>query len=85
MAKSTESLLSFIVLSIISLLVSKSAGDARSQVIKMYCDGGLENNQTIFVSNIVQAMEIAGREIQTSHNATVVVGTGPNSIYGLVQ
>ncbi|PWA90056.1 Concanavalin A-like lectin/glucanase, subgroup [Artemisia annua] len=85
MAKSTESLLSFIVLSIISLLVSRSDGDARSQVIKRYCDRELQNNQTIFVPNFVRTAEIAGREIQTSHNATVVVGTGPNRIYGLAQ
>ncbi|PWA45559.1 gnk2-like domain-containing protein [Artemisia annua] len=85
MAKSTESLLSFIVLSIISLLVSRSDGDARSQVIKMYCDGELQNNQTILVSNFVRTMEIVGAEIQTSHNATIVVGTGPNSNYALAQ
>ena len=85
MAKSAHTPLIFNVLIVISLLVSRSDGDARSQIIKLYCYGGLENNETTYVSNFVRTMEIVGREIQTSHNATRVVGTGPNANYGLAQ
>ncbi|CAH1433956.1 unnamed protein product [Lactuca virosa] len=69
----------------IPLLISTSNGDARTQVIKMYCDEGFENNQTIFVPNFVQAMEIINVRLRTSNNATIEIGTGPNKNYALAQ
>ncbi|KAI7731047.1 hypothetical protein M8C21_023550, partial [Ambrosia artemisiifolia] len=69
----------------IPLLVSKSKGDARAQIINMYCDQGFENNQTLFVPNFVRAMEIVSTTMQTSLNATAVVGSGPNENYALTQ
>ncbi|KAD2803940.1 hypothetical protein E3N88_37317 [Mikania micrantha] len=51
----------------------------------MYCDEGLENNQTLFVPNFVRAMEIVSTAMQTSLNATAAVGSGPNKNYALTQ
>ncbi|CAI9300086.1 unnamed protein product [Lactuca saligna] len=51
----------------------------------MYCDEGFENNQTIFVPNFVQAMEIINVRLRTSNNATIEIGTGPNKNYALAQ
>lgn len=67
------------------LLISRSNGDARTQVIKVFCDEEIHNDDTYFVPNYVQAMEIVSTEMQTSHNATVEVGTGPNTNYVLAQ
>ncbi|KAI3516197.1 hypothetical protein L1887_15108 [Cichorium endivia] len=81
MAKSALLITSITIL----LLISKSNGNARTQVINMYCDQELENNQTIFVPNFVKAMEIISIEMRTSHNATVQIGTEPNKNYVLAQ
>nr|XP_043613992.1 cysteine-rich receptor-like protein kinase 2 isoform X2 [Erigeron canadensis] len=51
----------------------------------MYCDKGLENNQTLFIPNFVRAMEITSTQMRTSHNVTITVGTGPNKNYALTQ
>ncbi|KAD1859327.1 hypothetical protein E3N88_42194 [Mikania micrantha] len=67
------------------LLVSKSNGDARTEIIKMYCAGDLHNNQTLFISNFISAMQIISTEMQTSNFATTVVGFGPDTNYVLTQ
>ncbi|KAI3516198.1 hypothetical protein L1887_15109 [Cichorium endivia] len=67
------------------LLIPTSNGDARTQVIKMFCDKELHDNDTLFIPNYVQAMEIISTDMRTSHNATVKVGTGPNTNYVLTQ
>ncbi|MFS7994865.1 putative protein kinase RLK-Pelle-DLSV family [Helianthus anomalus] len=83
--KSTHTTLIFITLIIISLLVSKSKGDARTEIIEMKCDEGVHNNSTLFVANFIRATEITTNEMQTSHFSTAVVGTGPNTNYLLTQ
>ncbi|KAK9063460.1 hypothetical protein SSX86_017330 [Deinandra increscens subsp. villosa] len=85
MKKSSHTTLTFITLIIVPLLVSKSNGDARTQIIKIYCDQGFQNNQTLYVPNFVRAMQIISTALQTSHNATAVVGSGPNENYALAQ
>nr|XP_043613991.1 cysteine-rich receptor-like protein kinase 2 isoform X1 [Erigeron canadensis] len=80
----TRSML-IIVLMVMLLLVSGSEGDARVQIVNMYCDKGLENNQTLFIPNFVRAMEITSTQMRTSHNVTITVGTGPNKNYALTQ
>ncbi|XP_023753657.2 cysteine-rich receptor-like protein kinase 2 [Lactuca sativa] len=67
------------------LLVSSSNGDARTQVIKLFCDEQIHEDDTYFVPNYVQAMEIVSTQMRTSHNATVEVGTGSNTNYVLFQ
>ncbi|KAJ0489599.1 putative protein kinase RLK-Pelle-DLSV family [Helianthus annuus] len=85
MKKSTHTTLIFITLIIISLLVSKSKGDARTEIIEMKCDQGVHNNSTLFVANFIRATEITTNEMQTSHFSTAVVGAGPNTNYLLTQ
>ncbi|KAL4574028.1 hypothetical protein LXL04_020850 [Taraxacum kok-saghyz] len=80
----TKSVL-LIALITIPLLISTSNGDARTQVVKMYCDQGFENNETLFVPNFVQAMETITIQLRTSNNGTVEVGTGPDKNYALAQ
>ncbi|KAI3730904.1 hypothetical protein L1987_62084 [Smallanthus sonchifolius] len=85
MKKPAHTTLIFIILIIVPLLVSKSKGDARTQIINMYCDQGFENNQTLYIPNFVRATEIVRTALQTSLNATAVVGSGPNENYILAQ
>ncbi|XP_076892501.1 cysteine-rich receptor-like protein kinase 2 [Bidens hawaiensis] len=82
---STHTTLIFITLIIIPLLVSKSNGDARTQIIKIHCDGGIFENGTQFIENFVLAATITTTDIQTSHISTVVVGSGPNTAHLLTQ
>ncbi|KAI7753982.1 hypothetical protein M8C21_015547 [Ambrosia artemisiifolia] len=70
---------------IISLLVSKSKGDARTEIIEMICDEGYHNNSTLFVANYVRATEITITEMQSSHISTAAIGNGPNKNYLLTQ
>ncbi|KAL8241638.1 hypothetical protein R6Q59_011940 [Mikania micrantha] len=85
MKKPTHTTLVFITMIITPLLVSKSNGDARTEIIKMYCAGDLHNNQTLFISNFISAMQIISTEMQTSNFATTVVGFGPDTNYVLTQ
>ncbi|KAK1419996.1 hypothetical protein QVD17_29487 [Tagetes erecta] len=70
---------------IFPLLVSKSDGNARTEVIKMHCDDVLEADKAIFVQNFIRTMVIIGNQIRTTHNATTAVGTGPNKNYALAE
>ncbi|KAK1419995.1 hypothetical protein QVD17_29486 [Tagetes erecta] len=86
MKKSAHTTLIFITLIILPLLISKSNGDARDQIIRKYCDRGfVQENIKLFVENFIRATEIASNEMQVSHVAKVVVGTGPNTNYLLTQ
>nr|GEU92575.1 cysteine-rich receptor-like protein kinase 2 [Tanacetum cinerariifolium] len=76
----------FVTLIIIILqLVTRSEGEARAQVIKLICDNGRQNNQTLFVPNFVGMMEQIAAQMRTSRNATALVGTGPDSNNGIAQ
>ncbi|XP_076883088.1 cysteine-rich receptor-like protein kinase 2 [Bidens hawaiensis] len=85
MKKSTHTTLVFITFIIISLLVSISNGDARTQVIRYTCDGAFSENRTQFIENFVSATTITSNEIRTRHISTVTVGSGPNKVYLLTQ
>ncbi|KAJ0537336.1 putative Gnk2-like domain-containing protein [Helianthus annuus] len=85
MKKPTHKPISLISLIVMSLLVSKSNADARSELIKLNCDDKLEADQTIFVQNFILLMEIVGTQIRSSHNATASVGKEPNKNIGLAQ
>ncbi|GJT36521.1 cysteine-rich receptor-like protein kinase 2 [Tanacetum coccineum] len=65
--------------------VTRSEGEARDQVIKLICDNGRQNNQTLFVPNFVGMMEQIAAQMRTSRNATALVGTGPDSNNGIAQ
>ncbi|XP_076883100.1 cysteine-rich receptor-like protein kinase 2 [Bidens hawaiensis] len=81
--KSSLTIIIFIVALIIQ--VSKSNGDARSEIIKMQCNDALQADPTIFIQNFVRTINTIATQIRTSHNVTTVVGTGPNIIYALAQ
>ncbi|KAK9063458.1 hypothetical protein SSX86_017328 [Deinandra increscens subsp. villosa] len=85
MMKSAHTATIFITLILISLLVSKSTGNARSEIIQQRCDDQLEADPSIFVQNFIRIMEIAGTQIRSSHNSTASVGVEPNKNIGLAQ
>ncbi|XP_024991992.1 cysteine-rich receptor-like protein kinase 2 [Cynara cardunculus var. scolymus] len=70
---------------VIVLLISRSEGDARSQIVYRYCDAIMENNQSLFVQNFIRTMEIISNDMRTSHNATATVGTGLNTNYAIAE
>ncbi|KAK1415744.1 hypothetical protein QVD17_31529 [Tagetes erecta] len=85
MKRSVHTTAIFITMLIISLLVSNSNGEPRSEIIKIDCYNELEADPSIFVTNFVRVMEIVGTQIRSSHNSTASVGTEPNKNYGLAQ
>ncbi|XP_071716897.1 cysteine-rich receptor-like protein kinase 2 [Rutidosis leptorrhynchoides] len=85
MLNSADAPLILITLIIVLQLVSTTEGEARSQIIKLTCDQQRENNQTLFVPNFVRMMEIISTQMRISHNGTALVGTGPDTNYGLAQ
>ncbi|KAI3730905.1 hypothetical protein L1987_62085 [Smallanthus sonchifolius] len=85
MKKSAHTTTVFITLILVSLLVSKSNGDARAVIIKLHCDDELEADPSIFVLNFIRLMEVTGTQIRSSHNSTTSAGDGPNNINGLAQ
>ncbi|KAL8253629.1 hypothetical protein R6Q59_031850 [Mikania micrantha] len=84
MTHTTITITNLILISLL-LLVSKSKGDARAQIIKQHCDDELEADPSIYVQNFVRIMEIIGNQIRSSHNATSSVGEGPNRNIGLAE
>ncbi|KAC9436899.1 hypothetical protein E3N88_45842 [Mikania micrantha] len=67
---------------ILVLLMGKSEGDPRSQVVKLVCDQYPVNNQTIAIPNFLQTMTKIGTQLRSSHSGTAVTGTGPDAMYG---
>ncbi|KAD1020759.1 hypothetical protein E3N88_43408 [Mikania micrantha] len=67
---------------ILLLLMGKSEGDPRSQVVKLVCDQYPVNNQTIAIPNFLQTMTKIGTQLRSSHSGTAVTGTGPDAMYG---
>ncbi|XP_071690983.1 cysteine-rich receptor-like protein kinase 2 [Rutidosis leptorrhynchoides] len=79
--------LTFVLLNVITvlLMVGRSKGDPRNQIVKLLCNNETENNQTDFSSNFIQTTEKIGSDIRSSHFATAKTGTAPDANYGLVQ
>nr|XP_043613301.1 cysteine-rich receptor-like protein kinase 2 [Erigeron canadensis] len=84
MGKPIHTFVIFIALIIIQLLASRSAGDARIQIIKMVCVDG-KNDRIKYLENGVRVLGRLSNQMQTSHNATVSEGTSPDQVYGLSQ
>ncbi|XP_076922433.1 cysteine-rich receptor-like protein kinase 2 [Bidens hawaiensis] len=68
---------------IVLLVVGKSEGDPRSQIVKLVCDQKQANNQTIATPNFLQTMTKIGTQLRSSRSGTAVTGTGPDAMYGL--
>ncbi|XP_076884793.1 cysteine-rich receptor-like protein kinase 2 [Bidens hawaiensis] len=86
MKRSTE--ISFVVLMniiIVLVMVDRSEGVPRNQIIGLSCDNQTEHNQTAFVANFIRTTEMLGNEVRSSNFATANVGAAPDANYGLVQ
>ncbi|KAK9052734.1 hypothetical protein SSX86_029364 [Deinandra increscens subsp. villosa] len=83
MKKSAQISSVFINLIIFLLLVAKSDGDPRSQIVKLVCDQQQANNQTIAIPNFLQTMTKIGTQLRSSRSGTAVTGTGPDAMFGL--
>ncbi|KAJ0544848.1 putative protein kinase RLK-Pelle-DLSV family [Helianthus annuus] len=85
MEKSAHTISVLIALIIVLQGVARTEGEPRSQIVKTECDQQREHNQTLFVPNFINVMGRIGNQMRTSLNGTAVVGTGPDSNYGLAQ
>ncbi|KAM0014802.1 putative protein kinase RLK-Pelle-DLSV family [Helianthus debilis subsp. tardiflorus] len=85
MKKLTHTTIIFITMIILSLLVSKTYGDARAEIINMHCDDELAADPSIIAQNFIRLMEITGNDMQSSHNSTTSEGIEPNKLNGLAQ
>ncbi|KAI3730903.1 hypothetical protein L1987_62083 [Smallanthus sonchifolius] len=85
MEKSAHTAAILITLITILQIVPRTKGEARAQIINMTCDQQREHNQTLFIPNFVNMMGRISTLMRNSLNATAVVGTGPDSNYGLAQ
>ncbi|KAI7742622.1 hypothetical protein M8C21_029580 [Ambrosia artemisiifolia] len=85
MKKSAYTTSVLIALIIVLQGLARTEGVARDQIVKMTCDQQKEHNQTLFIPNFVNVMGIIGNQMRNSLNGTAVVGTGPDSNYGLAQ
>lgn len=70
---------------IILLMVGRSEGVPRNQIISTSCTNQTENNQQEFSSNFIRTTEIIGNRVQSSLFATASIGSGPDANYGLFQ
>ncbi|KAI7731049.1 hypothetical protein M8C21_023552 [Ambrosia artemisiifolia] len=85
MEKSAYTTSVLIALIIVLQGVARTEGAARDKIVNMTCDQQKEHNQTLFIPNFVNVMGIIGNQMRNSLNGTAVVGTGPDSNYGLAQ
>ncbi|WVZ09482.1 hypothetical protein V8G54_014012 [Vigna mungo] len=68
------------------LLLSKTViAEPRAKTVLVTCGHVREHNSTIFVPNFVATMEKISDEMRKTGFGTAVVGTGPDTNYGLAQ
>ncbi|CAH1439624.1 unnamed protein product [Lactuca virosa] len=82
--KGTVQITSSAIMIILLLVVDRSEGDPRSQVLNLTCSQQRATSAN-FIPNFVRVMEEISTRIQTSHRATAVMGTGPDLIYALAE
>ncbi|KAK4791922.1 hypothetical protein SAY86_022357 [Trapa natans] len=87
MARKTSTFLQLTLVILVSMtLLHKGAnGDPRTQTVKMECQNQLEHNSTIFVPNFVAVMENISDQMRTNGWGMSVIGSGPDTNYGLAQ
>ncbi|KAM0014801.1 putative protein kinase RLK-Pelle-DLSV family [Helianthus debilis subsp. tardiflorus] len=74
-----------IIVIIILVMVGRSEGAPRNQIINVSCINQTEHNPTLFVANFIRTTEVLGNKVQSSHFATATTGSGPDATYGLFQ
>ncbi|KAJ0544840.1 putative protein kinase RLK-Pelle-DLSV family [Helianthus annuus] len=74
-----------IIIIIILVMVGRSEGAPRNQIINLSCINQTEHNPTLFVANFIRTTEELGNKVQSSHFATATTGSAPDATYGLFQ
>ncbi|KAI6694861.1 hypothetical protein NL676_022571 [Syzygium grande] len=67
------------------VLLELAVGDPRTHTVKMTCSTVREHNATLFVPNFVTTMENISDQMRTSGFGIAVIGSGPDTNYGLSQ
>ncbi|TKY58672.1 Cysteine-rich receptor protein kinase 2 [Spatholobus suberectus] len=68
------------------VLLSKTVmAEPRARTFNITCNHKLEHNPTIFVQNFVATMEKISEQMRNNGYGIAVVGTGPDTNYGLAQ
>ncbi|KAI7735542.1 hypothetical protein M8C21_032053 [Ambrosia artemisiifolia] len=70
---------------IVVLMVGRSEGVPRNQIINLSCTIQAEHNQSEFVANFIATTEMLGNRVRSSLFATATTGSAPDANYGLVQ
>ncbi|KAM3303063.1 hypothetical protein P3S67_014093 [Capsicum chacoense] len=82
---SSSILCSLFVIILVLLLPNTSVAKPRSQTVKITCGTQLELNTMTFVPNFIGVMETISQQMRTRGYRVAVMGTGPDSNYGLAQ
>ncbi|KAK9063457.1 hypothetical protein SSX86_017327 [Deinandra increscens subsp. villosa] len=70
---------------IVLVMVGRSEGVPRNQIINQTCNNQTEHNQTEFTSNFIQTTTILGNQVRSSLFAVANTGSAPDANYGLFQ
>ncbi|KAL3501160.1 hypothetical protein ACH5RR_035609 [Cinchona calisaya] len=73
------------VLMVIMVLPYATVGEPRAQTIQLFCSLQREHNSTNFAPNFIAAMENISAQMRTRGFGVSIVGTGPDTNYGLAQ
>ncbi|XP_076922432.1 cysteine-rich receptor-like protein kinase 2 [Bidens hawaiensis] len=70
---------------IVLVVVGKSEGNPRSQIVKLVCDQKQANteNEIIAGQNFLQTMTKIGTQLRSAHSGTAFTGTGSSAMYAL--
>ena len=68
-----------------SLLLQTATGDPRTQMVQITCGHQLVQNSSVSASNFVYTMENIRQQMQGSGFGVAVIGSGPDTNYGLGQ
>ncbi|KAF8399733.1 hypothetical protein HHK36_015604 [Tetracentron sinense] len=77
--------LSLLFLLVISLRLETTVGEPRAKTVNISCGNQLEHNTTLFVPNFVATMENISDQMRTSGFGIAIVGSGPDTNFGLAQ
>ncbi|XP_016501704.1 cysteine-rich receptor-like protein kinase 2 [Nicotiana tabacum] len=78
-------LCSLFFIALILLLPDLSVGEPRTRTVQIICGNQHEENTMIFVPNFVATMETISQQMRTRGYGVAIIGTGPNTNYGLAQ
>ncbi|KAF7809322.1 cysteine-rich receptor-like protein kinase 2 [Senna tora] len=82
---SSQSLFFLLINSLLLLLPQTVEADPRTRTVQISCGRQHEHNTTLFVPNFVTTMEKISEQMRNSGYGTAVIGTGPDTNYGLAQ